>query len=358
MKRVLSTAIIILLVTIVYGQTKSDFRSATWGMSKSEVMKLEKSKLAQEETNSLAYQTDLAGFSTIAGYIFAGNKLTRGKYVLLENHTNRNDYINDYKKLKGLLTKKYGDPEKDKTIWKNDLYKDDYEDWGMAISVGHLIYYTTWNTDRTEVTLILTGENYSISTVIEYESVELSDVETELREKEKLSELSDSTFRKFEWGTSQSKIKSDEKLELLQGGDNFLAYQSKVLGFDALIGYNFTQDKLTRGNYIFQIDHTNRSDFISDYESLKKLMIKKYGEPDKDKTIWKNDLYKDDFEDWGMAISVGHLLYFSTWETKKSEITLMLYGENYKIDLLIEFISVDLKDFQDKVKEEEILDDF
>ncbi|AKP52690.1 hypothetical protein [Cyclobacterium amurskyense] len=358
MKQFFTTAILILTSSIVFSQSETDFRKVNWGMSNSEVKQIETSELVKEETNSLAYRTDLAGFNALVGYIFAGDKLTRGKYVLLEDHSNRNDFISDFKKLKELLTKKYGNPGKDETIWKNNLYKDDYEDWGTAISIGHLIYYSTWKTDRTEVTLYLSGENYSISTVIEYQSKELGNIEKELREKEQLSELTDSTFRKTVWGASKTQVKNDEKLELLHEDGNILAYQSTVLGFDALIGYIFTGDKLTRGKYIFQEEHSNKSDFISDYESLKKILTKKYGGPKKDQTIWKNDLYKDDYEDWGTAISIGHLLYYSTWETEQSEITLMLSGENYKIDLLIEFMSVELKDYEEKTKEKEVLNDF
>jgi hypothetical protein len=41
-------------------------------------------------------------------YIFAGDKLTRAKYSIIEEHSNKNDYISDYKAIKELLTKKYG----------------------------------------------------------------------------------------------------------------------------------------------------------------------------------------------------------------------------------------------------------
>lgn len=357
-KLIFVIAMMILNSSIIYSQSESDFRNVNWGMSKSEVKQVETSKLAQEETNSLFYRTELAGFNAFVGYIFAGDKLTRGKYVLLEDHSNKNDYISDYKKLKKLLTKKYGIPEKDESIWKNNLYKDDYEDWGTAISIGHLINYSMWKTNRTDVTLYLSGENYKISTVIEYQSVELKDVEKEQREKEKLSELTDSTFRKNKWGASKEKVMNDETLKLLQQDENILVYRSTVLGLNALIGYIFTGDKLTRGKYIFQEEHSNKSDFISDYESMKKILTKKYGNAKKDKTIWKNELYKDDFQDWGTAISIGHLLYYATWETEKSNITLMLSGENYKIDLLIEFISKELKDYEENIKEKEVLDDF
>lgn len=67
-------------------------------------------------------------------YVFVRGKLVRTKYVIVEEHSNRNDYIRDYKSLKTQLSKKYGAPIEDETIWKNSLYKDDREEWGFAVS--------------------------------------------------------------------------------------------------------------------------------------------------------------------------------------------------------------------------------
>jgi len=52
------------------------------------------------------------------------------------------------------------------------------------------------------------------------------------------------------------------------------------------------------------------------------------------------------------------LLYYSTWETENSEISVMLSGENYKIQLIIDFDSVEFKEFKEKANEKKNLDDF
>jgi hypothetical protein len=59
-----------------------------------------------------------------------------------------------------------------------------------------------------------------------------------------------------------------------------------------------------------------------------------------------------------MAISIGHLIYYSIWETENTETTLMLSGENYEINILLEASSVELKEYEKKITEEKNLDNF
>jgi len=73
-----------------------------------------------------------------------------------------------------------------KLFGKIDLYKDDYSDWGTAISLGHLLYFSTWETENTEIASILTGENFDISCVIEYSSKSLEELEKKAKEKKAL----------------------------------------------------------------------------------------------------------------------------------------------------------------------------
>ncbi|GAH71775.1 unnamed protein product, partial [marine sediment metagenome] len=90
-------------------------------------------------------------------------------------HSNDNLYIDDYEKLKETLTKKYGKPKFDKVTWDDDLYKDDRSHWGFAVSLGHLDYFSSWETSTTYISLRLNGDNYKISLVIAYESRELEE---------------------------------------------------------------------------------------------------------------------------------------------------------------------------------------
>ena len=170
-----------------------DFRKAKWGMTKKQVKKKEKGTIFKEWTEDgsdlLAYRDKLADLTCVIGYIFVDKKLVRGKYMFTHEHINQNDYIADYKNLKEYMEKKYSVPKEDKIFWKDDLYKYDYQNWGMAISAGHLVYYSKWETSSTEITLILSGDNFKINLGIEYQSKSLKQLEKEIKEKKELEDF-------------------------------------------------------------------------------------------------------------------------------------------------------------------------
>ncbi len=84
------------------------------------------------------------------------------------------------------------------------MYKEDYSQWGFAVSLGHLTYYSSWETERTSVFFVLNGENYDLETVIEYSSKELSAVEDKMRDDVALSNFSDIGFRTSKWGSTHT----------------------------------------------------------------------------------------------------------------------------------------------------------
>lgn len=169
--------------------SQTHFRNTHWGMSREEVKNSEDLELVREQEDVLMYQTNLSGFKAFIGYIFTNNKLTRAKYLITETHSNENDHISDYNDLNDLLEKKYGEPiEKDKH-WKDDLYKDDYSDWGFAVSLGHLAYFTKWETESSYIVHALSGENYEISHQIEYGGKEYMDYEQKIKEEKTMDEL-------------------------------------------------------------------------------------------------------------------------------------------------------------------------
>ncbi|MBN1546463.1 MAG: hypothetical protein JW902_07385 [Syntrophaceae bacterium] len=168
----------------------------------------------------------------------------------------------------------------------------------------------------------------------------------------------DSTFRKSKWGMSIAEVKASEPLEVAKEDENFLAYKTSVIGKDVFVAYFFVDNQLTRARYVLADSHSNKNDFIIDYEDFKKILIKKYGNPVQDESIWRNDLYKDDYSDWGTAISIGHLIYFSNWKTKDTGISILLSGENYDISCIIEYSSTNFKETEKKAQEKKALEAF
>jgi len=113
-----------------------------------------------------------------------------------------------------------------------------------------------------------------------------------------------------------------------------LLYRKKVGGYNTYILFNFFEEQLMSVCYQFDVEHTNRNLYIEDYEKIKRLLIQKYKEPYLDKVIWKNDLYKNDPEHYGFAVSLGYLIYMTSWELPEKDTTILhiLSGDNFKIN--------------------------
>lgn len=161
-------------------------------------------------------------------------------------------------------------------------------------------------------------------------------------------------FRKVAWGMSKKQVKATESNMVVVDNDSVLAYTGRVSGKKALISYSFTNSKLVQAIYVFLTDHTNKNDYIVDYENVKETLTNKYGTPKSDDVDWRNDLYKSDDSEWGFAISLGHLNYRSNWETESSEITLLLTGENYKIQLITKYASKQFEGLEETARQKKI----
>ena len=185
MKKVSLAIFIILLNTSgIFAQVK-DFRSINWGMNRDQIKLFEKEKILTETEKYLAYETKVSGFPVWLVYNFIDNKCVSSRYMIQVEHANKTIFVDDYKKLKGLLIKVYGNPIEDEIIWKDDLYKDDESEYGMAISIGDLFYYSNWENDKTLIQLELGGDNYKVDHfIIYYDSKEYSGLSQEKKAEE------------------------------------------------------------------------------------------------------------------------------------------------------------------------------
>lgn len=165
-------------------------------------------------------------------------------------------------------------------------------------------------------------------------------------------------FRKAKWGLTKKQVKSTEKGKIERDDERILAYDGKISGIDCYIVYIFAYDKLVRARYVFYPTHSNKNDYISDYSTIKTSLIEKYGTPKSDDKYWRNDLYRNDYNDWGFAVSLGHLSYLADWDLETTEINVMLSGENYKFDLVAEYSSKELKYLEKKIIDEQKQSEF
>ena len=164
------------------------FRKTTWGMSQEQVTAAEGDNFTSYE-GSIGYERSILGLDCYLFYYFTQEKLTTAAFAITEEHFNKNMYFDDLNKLKTGLTKKYGEPTKDDWTWLNSLYADDQEQFGLAVSVGHLTYHGSWSTPETNILLVLKGDNFEVSLHVMYESIELKGLKEAEQEAENLEDL-------------------------------------------------------------------------------------------------------------------------------------------------------------------------
>ena len=166
------------------------------------------------------------------------------------------------------------------------------------------------------------------------------------------------TFRNTCWGMTRKRVKQAEVSELLYEEDQYLLYRGKIAELECYIIYGLVEDRLVRARYVITEEHPNRNDYISDYETIKEALTIKYGKPADDQVVWSADLYKEDDDDWGVSVSLGHLVFGCDWSTDSTDILLMLCGEHYEISFVVEYCSPKLKPFEAAARKRKSLVDF
>jgi hypothetical protein len=154
-------------------------------VKRSETVELENVKQPETALEVLHGTSAVSGMPCMILYQFAENQLVAASYVIagktsgrvqMKRHTNDNDFLEDYETVKGVLAEKYGSPLRDETTWRNPLYRADPSHYGFAVSMGHLTKLAGWETPRTRLGLIISGDNFEITIVVSYQSLGLLDL--------------------------------------------------------------------------------------------------------------------------------------------------------------------------------------
>ena len=158
-----------------------DFKTFKWGDSEERVREVEGENVIMEDDMSavsahyIAYETTVAGLEAILAYYFCDEGLYATRYILTEDHSNESLFIDDYLKIEGAITKKYGEPLFGGEHWDNDRHKEYYaDDKGNALSYGYLTYSTWYLLPRTSIDMNMSADNFVISTTISYSSNTIS----------------------------------------------------------------------------------------------------------------------------------------------------------------------------------------
>lgn len=190
------TLVMVMLCVVSYGQnSNANFRDVSWGMSKAEVKQSEEKDLAykndiDESKEQLVYSAKPLGLNAKIFYRFTNNKLTLASYIFTERYSKPEEYISDYKEVKRLLKRKYGNPVQEGKNWKNDLYRDNQAKWSKALSLSHLEYRCSFYTKKTRIVAQLQqSDQMGIMHSITYGSLKYRDEEKKKKDEKNLDDL-------------------------------------------------------------------------------------------------------------------------------------------------------------------------
>lgn len=170
-----------------------------------------------------------------------------------------------------------------------------------------------------------------------------------------LSFTTGNDFRQLKWGMTISEVAKAEtlKLEMKIGGK--LKYSHNLTGIDFTLIYEFKEERFYKAIYTSKEIYLDKNDYIKDYNSLKGLLIKKYGTPKETQTKWSSEQNK---ADPGKALSAGQVRYNASWKTDRTNIDILLKGFNQKCYFTITYEALDTKwNTMDKEKEQQAIDD-
>lgn len=186
-----SVLTILFLFFINYSNVIAQFRSTSWGMSSDKVKEVE--TIVTEIDGNLGERILVSnavinGLEALVAYYIIDDTLYKARYVINEDYTNRNQFVDDYKSISAILSTKYG-YQSIYYDWSDELYKDDRTEYGFAVSLGHLKLITNFKDDTTEIFHILEGNDYEISHILEYKSKEYGRLEDALSNKKIMNDF-------------------------------------------------------------------------------------------------------------------------------------------------------------------------
>ena len=315
-------------------EDKYDFRKTNWGMSKEQVKATEDKKPDFEDNIMLSYEVMISEKDFECAYLFLEDKLYGSGYLFFGEHTNKNLYIDDYEELKEILSKEYGKPKIDKVTWKNDLFKN------LEIS-NELISELKENIKEKEKQIRKLRANLT---------KEKKDLEQEYTDK--LSILAEKKAK------LDASLAEKEKIWLDKDKEQFIIrLEEEVKEYKKNISrlYNAIANlkvQLTKEKKDLEKEYADKlSELREEKNKLGTLLAEKEAE-------YANKLSLLEEQSRGLAISIGDLAYGASWETSTTKIDLMLLGDNYKIKLILSYISKELEEWVKQTKEKEASKDF
>ncbi len=156
-----------------------NFDEMHWGLTKKEVVEAEGKPTSQVKAQGgeiLTYGQKVINFDCNIEYYFVGNRLNQTRFYFAGDSENNSASLEDYRKVKDALIRKFGKPVEENMDWRDSAYKDDFSSWGTAVSLGQLELSSRWLTPQTEIEARLAGANGETSLVVLYTGLRIQNL--------------------------------------------------------------------------------------------------------------------------------------------------------------------------------------
>ena len=100
-------------------------------------------------------------------------------------------------------------------------------------------------------------------------------------------------------------------------------------------------------------EHDQKNDFLADFTMVDAFLMGAMERPAGQRVSWQNETYKGEPQKYGVAVSLGQLLYSTQWKGVRTVVTHALSGENGAITHEVEYVSVDLEPWEDQVTKDQ-----
>ena len=159
-------------------------------------------------------------------------------------------------------------------------------------------------------------------------------------------------YKNAKWGMTKEHVKNSFPDMVFKDEGGMTYFLSKIASEDVMVGFDFVKDKLYLVFIGIQVKTTNKDLYIGKFDKFEELLIKKYGKPDQRARRGSTNSFTSDVD----AISMGEGVYFDTWKTLESEVSLLLTGDNFELNLGIRYQSIELGKEKEKLDKEKSLD--
>ncbi len=160
------------VLKVVRNDGEHDFRTTSWGMTKSQVRSAEtQATFVQDEGSRLRYRHSLSGLTCSIVYEFSNGSLVKGWYEIEQTHLDPALFYHDFLELAEDMEQTFGPAQVRDYNWKNDTFKGKKEKYGFAISIGFLSCHYVWQQDDTKIDLKISGKSHTFTTRIMYSHI-------------------------------------------------------------------------------------------------------------------------------------------------------------------------------------------